>query len=811
MSRNRGSIPVLLVLLLAEEFLGGLAAAQTIGRVEMSLPSAQGNFGAAKLTPVPGLASPWKDVGTRLQQATGEALPLQAEDLRRETAELLRNDPSLPLDAAIASAYGKVYGLPPEKVLAARNELLGGTQFKAKADLIMKSDFLHAFDGKIYFDPKYVFDGQRIKELPPEEIIDSLRLDVKRWIGVNKLSVGPINYQAVVAGERYLSTAQGLYRREFGYWKEVATRNQIGTVNHLTLIGKTLYAATSKGVFVKRWDGWKPTEIKKPSFYIGQSDGQLVAGIETGLFAKAVGEDWREIRGVPSGESFHDIQEIGGRLYGLTSSTFNNLYRLDNNTWASLKTGFDWVDRIAGLAGKLHFVRGNLLYAWAEAHSLAELSEDIGKAIEEAGKTPGNRSHEAPPPPHALENDGNVRDGRGRVIFSGLHTGVEPEKAPEPPPASPFKKWAELERLIGDALTAAPPSRPEELRRETAEALRNEPALSIEAAVARAYGKLHGLDPAQIAAAEKALAPGRHIVFKRHHPWNLASFFRDKLHTLAGKLILGTGMVFGGENWNIWPPDEEISGYRSDGTLLVQGWIRAKRIFAGDIHNEITFNGREYLATDWGLYRKGKNSWKSLTPFFFLTKFRRVSLVDGELYLAADNGIYVRRWYGWKRLTKTPVFYVGQRDGEIVGVTEKGLSRFTGGKAQAVVPLPESSRVKKVLEHNGEIYAVTSEGVLRLDKDRWSNVPMGDTGETNFDDAASFDGRLYFSSKGPKFQEVWTFMASGHLRPVLQDVGAAVEQSRKADESKNKADPDDSLKVDAGAVVRSDGRTIFSP
>lgn len=657
---------------------------------------------SARITPL--LAS-WQALEMRIQQGLGVSLPSRAQDLRMKTAETLLNDPGLPLETAIAASYGEINGLEPGKTAEIGELIKAGSALKATSEFIeLTGKDSYTFDGKIHIAPNHVFDGLGVRALSPDETIDTRHLPVASWFQSKFLDAGALSYQTMAGGKRYLATSGGLYRQQQGRWREIGSAGELGLVKHLAWVHGKVFVATSRGVFVRRLLGWKQVwggpEMPSPCLYVGQRGDKVIIGTETALLWKSdslsrSGPHWGFLTvphfPLPPKRKFKDIREIDGEIFALS----DRLLRLDGKRWVEVPTGLSPIKGMFEMNAKLYLARDRSLWELDPKRpqsALAEVSGDVGGAIEEARQAAKARAQETPAPPHAPGNKNGMIDGKGRVIFSDLAAKVksllgsarlnfiEPEKTAPPLPGD---HWTEMDRWLDGQFGGAIRQQEQgaDLRKETAAILRNEPNLDPARVLAKAYAKVHGLSPEKVAVALNALEdkPSLDLSYRSAAPNYRMTEYRE-LFSLDGKLYSLARLTYADKARPDHPIGEDILLINEDGGwkrveapeietvrdlggkdhqvspqgvfLALHSWLIGSKLgFVRKVNFETEIAGVRYLAAADGLYaRTGKTWTRTLSD---VGAVNHVALIDGRLYAAADDGLFIWKWRGWTKVLDT--------------------------------------------------------------------------------------------------------------------------------------------------------------
>jgi hypothetical protein len=273
-----------------------------------------------------------------------------------------------------------------------------------------------------------------------------------------------------------------------------------------------------------------------------------------------------------------------------------------------------------------------------------------------------------------------------------------------PAPAGPAEALPVLDGWLAEKLGVPPaPGGSEAWLAATGDLLRSEPALPLDAALARTYGTLHRLSPEQgercrhllEGKALETILPASSVRGFRRSPEGLYSFSSAGLHR------------FDGERWRLVHPDIKESHVYGD----VDGPMFAgdkKQVYEirreeavpafdafGDPGPAFRWNGKDYLAqesgaiddhTRLGLYERGESGW-TVVPGTERLRIMELPPQEssGALYLVADH--------------------MKEKESRVDPWRRAGVYRFDGSRVEPIHT--GVGVVNSLVSHKGKIYAAT--------------------------------------------------------------------------------------------------------
>lgn len=255
----------------ANVFLGLLSAGalEGLSRLALSLGNLNLGFGApAEEAGKRGSSAEnvWPALERWAGKNTGLIQPGRAEEWKRETAEILRNNPSMPMEEALAEALKKIHRLDQEK-----NRQIS-LLFSGEPGSILKLarhnwiDRLGSFQGDLYFlteNRLYVQrNGRWVSFAPPE---------------------ATVHYVEKLNGKIYIAANLGLYALEDGKWKKELN----GEFYQFAFLDGRLYALSPNALYIQYQGSWQERAdipFKGLFYHISIKDGKIFVAGEDGLY-----------------------------------------------------------------------------------------------------------------------------------------------------------------------------------------------------------------------------------------------------------------------------------------------------------------------------------------------------------------------------------------------------------------------------------------------------------------------------------------------------------------------------------------------
>lgn len=517
------------------------------------------------------------------------------ESWKKETAEILRSRPSLPLEKALAEAISKVHKLDREK--------------RDRTALILS--------------------GNPILEFP-EEAQDLVQFK----------------------GKLYLAAEGGIYSKENGRWTE-----ELDGGYKLIPCADDIYVSFLGAVYAKRGKKWVPALPRRVDYivewggkvYAGDLDDKRVTFVKQGREFKPVNErpdlnvleDFRRRYYPPN-----PIVEHQGKSYLGTSE---GLAVWENKKWKTVVGGNLETNFLADIDGKLYLGTRSGLFSWMldeqylpkgwKGIVLTEMAARI-KALQSSSEK------EVPAPGSALSADekGNILGEDGRTIFSGVQRASAfllgmlgagaleglsrlalsfgnlslgfGERADIP------EVWETIKRHIEEGLDLdLQEVSSEKWAEKTAGILEEEPDLPLEKALPEALAMAYPSFEKNLGAVESLLKK------------NLVVRELSDLGWIYQVAQIG-GRTYAASSNGLWVREKNAS------------W---RKILAVSVYRIEKFKEDLYAATPKGIYvQKQDGSWeKTLDGEFYF-----VGILKGRLYAAGEDRLYVlketRKGKQWK-------------------------------------------------------------------------------------------------------------------------------------------------------------------
>lgn len=807
-------------------FLGilGAGALEGLSRLALSLGNLNLGFGESsqpEAAPGPAPSDPWAALERRLKESLELKIqPGRTEEWKKETAEVLRNEPGLSLEKALALGLARVHFLDPQAAEAAESSLRhGGSVFWKIPDIGIVRRFVF-LDGKFYLGTsKGLFEWQKGgRPKPALEDVDVF--DVAETGGKLHAFAGDVFY--VREGSTWEKKDYGLPLR-VGDERPRNIRYLNGKLHAVVDAGAYVHVYVSEPIqsLAGSWErlpglpGLAQIRAHHDLFYL---DGKLHESSDLGEFALE-GDRWnRVLRAGFTDTSLNYAADIGGKRY---AAGFGGFYVREPDRWKLLFDATGNFTHFAEVNG--HIFLGGTDGLWQYETALfdshadwkAKMLEEIAQRMErdrQSRKEPDSKAG-----PFSTDKKGNILGEDGWTIFSGVQKGISlvlgllsvgaleglsrlalslgnlslgfgmPAKGAAPSPKD--DPWKSLERWVQEGLNLKlQPGKAEEWARETAEMLRNDPALSLEKALAEAFSKVKRLDE------EKSRQLGK--LFKGE----LVLESPDMPFLRRGKIPFDLKRVryFSRSGRRLY-----VATYNA---LYVREGGRWRKIFNGITWRLRQIDGRTYLAAGRGLYELKGNGPEPVFEPSLMRNVYDIAKIRGRLYAATETGILVQGEKDWVKEpvgSSDEVFSVAEVNGKFYAAAKRGLYLKENGKWNPV--FLKAGPVYQVFQLKGRLYAAPADGLYVREKSGWEPASK----EFGWVWASvSKGGKVYLVKEGGLWS--WTpAPIQDWQKHVLKEIGRRIEKAQKSGErdlaQKNPISTDGK-----GNIIGEDGRTIFS-
>jgi len=807
--------------------------------------------------------SPNKQLWSKLERWVTETANLKsaksrANAWREGAAQLLYNQPGLPLGQVLAEAFSKAHSLMPKQ----GKSILGVLTHRPIRERSLPQDWedwginqIDRIGNKIYAatgNGLYEQDG------------DGWRLALE--------NVGEV-YHFRAEGDRILAgTAKGLFLWENGAWKHwPITRKELRVYRIVRLQG-TLYAATDKGLFRHTEAGWEKETLWGVGWVdrIAEAGGTLYAGTDNGLFWKGADGKWHKQRMALSTPHVVDIAEENGIPFILSHNT---LYQRVQNKLVPVLQGFGTGFSLGRIHGRLHAGTNNGLYVLAEGGQWKRLPfgiENVGiiGAMDETVylNTETGLFRWIPSPPElpkdwqerfmtelterieylravkatskvhkalSLSADGGSVLGQGgRVLFSGLRllarrAGNARLGFGRASHRSSHALWQQLEEWVADepGIQIKKP-RAAQWRAETAKILRSTPEMELHRALAQALSDTHGLvgrasRRAQLLLHELVTGTPVPIPF---HPDNPSI---NQIEKIDGTMFIATddGLYIEDQNGFTLV----LSGEEPVYSILQDNEKRILALIGGDLHVYeggawrksslhkglqrsvsaiFRFQGEIYAATDKGLFRRTKAGWKTDGLWDSRSaRLRQILKLGKTLYAATDKDLYEKEPGGrWRKTFRQNVRGIEIVDNTLFIRTPADLYRKT---AQGFEPvLTHVSWVHWVGRVGDVLMAGTNTGLHPISS---GSIPVPQGLEV-VRAWKNDENTVYISSRGRLLR--WRLKNPGMdldwRKRLKADLEAKIDADLHFAESRDEPKEALSLTPDGTALIGKSGRALFT-
>ncbi len=757
-----------------------LAGAQAVGRVEA--PPADIPAVTALTAPIVGVAAPapeavdWPVLETQMLRAAGADRGSQAQTWRLGAAYMMQRDPRMSPGEALARSLAVAH------LLSAREERVLTEALDQKTSEI-SSVFSSFFDNG---GGLFIHSGVGLVRL--DDRGDWQRVPVAGGTMASTRQVGLVDGRLAVAGRRKDHEKESVFvfrgqeagsAEPWSHWYE-------GQAQAFGFLSGRHYLATDRGVLYRSRRWWRSPESGKRWRPSGLDDAGVVSLREEGGALVA--------------------ETAGGQTF--TGAPLSLLERLAAS-WRSRR----WAPPVM----------------WSSAPTAAAKREDVlfrhfksadghyaleGRELVQAAPRSSGYWARLFTTPWEVRDAAEGPDGRLWMATNfGLRTALpawelvrepslaEMAKAPAIPradlPVADAALWERLESFALASIGIARASRLAEWKRATAEALRNEPGLALDAALAEAFGVVHSLEPGAVKALRAVFA---------QEPWKTGVPFSGVFDAAGDLFFTREYSLYRGAGPGIRVPgvDEAWQVERIDDAYYISGARGLRRwdgrsdhtvaLISEPVRAFASFQGRLYADAGSGLKRQAGDGWEDASlgdarrQFIGLDGARRLFVHDGRLYAAHAKGLFVLEDPGERRWTAV-VSGVGVNDaaffeGRLVLATTRGVRIVEGGQARWA---PESG--------DGEFYRLrpTSQGLVALglrtvvlSRGAWSALPFWD-GVKDFLHRDGFGYVTRSDSAKPFFPEGWSEALLQGLSGALEPASAPPRGSSRLADGKGRS------------------------
>ncbi len=337
-------------------------------------------------------------------------------------------------------------------------------------------------------------------------------------------------------------------------------------------------------------------------------------------------------------------------------------------------------------------------------------------------------------------------------------SGQSPVPAQGSEPAAHCGLWRSMEKGLSKVLGARNlPSRAEAWRGQSADILRNEPSLPVEAALLKAFARVHLLDPAPSQVLSRLLS-GKASLVKEVPRTEIHRVVRigDALYAATLKGLYSQGPTGWGKIASPWGV-KDIARYQGRLTLGTSHGLYAKegrswkKVALSPVTRLLEVKDGLHVATPSGLFKLGQEGWdlegKSITA---------LAEWDGSIYAGTEfnagpqEGLYLVKPRP-RRLLPHEVYSLTAIGKRLFAGTAEGLYSFEGKTRSRDRRAPQALHVAEI---GGSLYAGGFDGVYRKGEKDWRLLPWWENKAKGEHAEASpvnhlhenFDGTVYLST-----------------------------------------------------------------